>query len=173
MAARAAVRGGTAGGRDDASPPGGPAEGPVGGAVGRAPGRRRVATGGPPAGADAVPDPSSDGLAGRNEVVLVGRVSGAPQERELPSGDVLVGWRVVVDRPPGGRKPPEGVRPVSVDTIDCTAWTAGVRRTALGLGAGDLVQVTGSLRRRFWRAGAAAASRTEVEASAVRRLRRA
>ena len=109
----------------------------------------------------------------RNEVLLVGRVSGEPQERELPSGDSLVSWRLVVDRPPGGRKPPPGVRPTTVDTVDCVAWTAGLRRTARGLGDGDVVELRGALRRRFWRAGAGPASRCEVEAAGLRRLSRA
>lgn len=135
-------------------------------AAGRTGGRTVAARGATPGG-------QAGGPAARNEVLLVGRVSGVPQERELPSGDVLVAWRLVVDRPPGGRRPPEGVRATTVDTLDCTAWTAGLRRAAGGLGEGDVVEVSGALRRRFWRAGAAAASRTEVEVSAVRRLQRA
>ena len=115
----------------------------------------------------------SEGLtATRNEVVLVGRVSGAPEERELPSGDVLVAWRVVVDRPPPRRTPPTGSRPPTIDTLDCVGWSAAVRRTARGLADGDVVAVEGALRRRFWRAGAGAASRTEVEVEALRRLSR-
>ena len=109
----------------------------------------------------------------RNEVDLVGRVSGAPQERELPSGDQLVSWRVVLDRPPPRRPVKEGVRNVTVDTVDCVAWTAGVRRTARGLVEGDIVAVQGALRRRFWRGSGAAQSRTEVEVESLRRLRRA
>ena len=107
----------------------------------------------------------------RNEVVLVGRVSGGPEERELPSGDVLVVWRVVVARPPRKRAP-AGVRAPTVDTVDCVAWTAAVRRTARGLSDGDVVAVEGALRRRFWRAGAAASSRTEVEVERLTRVSR-
>ena len=114
-----------------------------------------------------------DPVPSRNEVVLVGRVSGEPVERELPSGDVLVSWRVVLDRPPARRAVPAGVRAVTIDTVDCVSWAAGVRRTARGLSDGDVVAVEGALRRRFWRAGAAANSRTEVEVEALRRLRRA
>jgi single-strand DNA-binding protein len=108
----------------------------------------------------------------RNEVLLVGRVSGAPEERELPSGDVLVCWRVVLDRPASRRSAREGVRPVTVDTVDCVAWGAGVRRSARSLCAGDVVAIEGALRRRFWRGNGGANSRTEVEVDAVRRLRR-
>jgi single-strand DNA-binding protein len=104
-------------------------------------------------------------------VVLVGRVPAPPEERELPSGDVLVTWRLVVARPPG-RRPPEGVRPTTVDTLDCVAWTAPTRRAASALVPDDVVEVSGALRRRFWRAGAGAASRCEVEASSVRRVSR-
>ena len=108
----------------------------------------------------------------RNDVVLVGRVSGAPEERELPSGDVLVSWRVVVDRPPPRRAAPSGVRAPTIDTLDCVAWSGAVRRTARGLADGDVVAVEGALRRRFWRAGAGAVSRTEVEVEQLRRLSR-
>lgn len=108
----------------------------------------------------------------RNEVVLVGRVSAAAEERELPSGDVIATWRVIVDRPPA-RPRGAGGRAATVDTLDCVAWTAGLRRTARGLGAGDVVAVEGALRRRFWRAGAGAASRCEVEVTRVRRVAQA
>lgn len=108
----------------------------------------------------------------RNEVVLVGRISGGPEERELPSGDLLVSWRVVVERPAPRRAVPAGVRAPTVDTLDCVAWTAAVRRTARGLADGDVVSVEGALRRRFWRGEGGAASRTEVEVEQLRRLSR-
>lgn len=112
-----------------------------------------------------------DRTAPRNEVLLVGRVSGVPEERTLPSGDRLTTWRLVVERGPG-RRPPQGVRATTVDTFDCVAWTAAVRRRASALLADDVVEVQGALRRRFWRAGGGAASRCEVEAVSVRRLSR-
>ncbi len=114
---------------------------------------------------------ADDRTAPRNEVLLVGRVPAAPEQRELPSGDVLVTWRLVVSRPPG-RPVPEGVRAPTVDTLDCVAWTAATRRAASALAPDDVVEVHGALRRRFWRAGAGAASRCEVEVSAVRRVSR-
>lgn len=107
----------------------------------------------------------------QNEVVLVGRLSAAPEERELPSGDVLVTFRVVVDRP--ARSLPDGVRSVSVDTLDCVAWTPGLRRTVSAWEPGDVVRIEGALRRRFWRAGPTAASRYEVEVAKAKRLQRA
>lgn len=120
---------------------------------------------------DGGPTRDSEQLAARNEVLLVGRVSGGPEERELPSGDRIVAWRVVVDRKPV-RRLPEGVRIASVDTFDCVAWTARQRRSALTLVEGDIVQVEAALRRRFWRAGGATASRYELEVLALRRLSR-
>lgn len=94
-----------------------------------------------------------------NEVVLTGRVSATPEERELPSGDHLVTFRVIVDRPPE-----RGSTKRAVDVIDVACWSARVRRSALKLSAGDAVRVEGSLRRRFFAAGAGRASRYEVEA---------
>lgn len=114
----------------------------------------------------------------RNEVVLVGRVSSAPAERALPSGDVLLTWRVVVDRPleaPSRRSAEGGAerRPPTVDALDCVTRAAGVRRTVAGWAEGDVVHVEGALRRRFWRGPGGLASRHEIEVRTARRLRRA
>jgi single-strand DNA-binding protein len=107
----------------------------------------------------------------RNEVVLTGRLAAAAEERMLPSGTPLVTFRVVVDRPPPPKQAP--VRTPTVDTIDCVAGTPTVRRTVLGWLPGDVVELGGALRRRFWRAATGAASRTEVEVTRARRLARA
>lgn len=103
-----------------------------------------------------------------NEVVLVGRVSVAPQSRELPSGDRLVTLRVVVDRPAH-----KGSTKRSVDAIDVACWTKRVQRTAVGLSSNDVVRVEGALRRRFFPVGAGRSSRYEVEASRLVRVSRA
>lgn len=103
----------------------------------------------------------------RNEVSILGRVSGEPVERELPSGDALVTFRVVVRR--GGRARRRSR--VSVDTFDCVAWTAAMRRKAAALAPGDVVEVEGSLRRRFRRVGETATSRVDVEVERCRRVR--
>ena len=108
------------------------------------------------------------GLASVNEVHLVGRVSAPATERELPSGDVLTSFRVVVHRV----EPTRSGRRV-VDAIDCHAWTARVRKQAAGWMVGDVVELEGSLRRRFFRAGGATQSMTEVEVTAGRIVTRA
>lgn len=107
-----------------------------------------------------------------NEVQLTGRVSGEPTEREMPSGDRLVQLRVVVPRPLRRARSRDttgstGTRR-QVDTIDVACWTARTRAAALRLTDGSGVQVEGALRRRFFRTGAGAVSRYEVEASALR-----
>jgi single-strand DNA-binding protein len=106
----------------------------------------------------------------RNEVLLTGRLAAPAEERELPSGDVLVAFRVVVGRPAAKKR---RERAPTIDAIDCVAWDHSPRRAVLGWEPGDVVEVTGALRRRFWRAGAAAASRTEVEVAKVRRVAKA
>ena len=110
---------------------------------------------------------------GENTVVLAGKVAGDPADRRLPSGDVLVTWRLVVRRPPPARRAPEGIRRISVDTIDCASWRGDVRRAVHSWSDGDVVRVEGSLRRRFWRTATGTASRCEVEVTRVRRLSRA
>ncbi|MCA0329635.1 MAG: single-stranded DNA-binding protein [Actinobacteria bacterium] len=104
-----------------------------------------------------------------NEVRLRGRLSGEPEQRELPSGDVVVGFRLVVDRPAAGRAPGRA----TVDTIDCAAFRAGPRRRVLACSPGDVIEVHGALHRRFYASPAGRASRYEVEALAVARAARA
>jgi single-strand DNA-binding protein len=107
----------------------------------------------------------------RNEVVLTGRLSGLPEEREMPSGDVVVTFRLVVDRPE--QKLPEGVRRTTIDTIDCAAWLAAARRSAASWDDGDVLEVAGSIRRRFFQGPSGSQSRVEVEVAKVKRVARA
>jgi single-strand DNA-binding protein len=102
-----------------------------------------------------------------NEVVVGGRVSGSPEQRELPSGDTVVQLRLVVPRPLS--RPGVGRGGATVDTIDVACWTKALQRKAVRLKPGDLVTVRGALRRRFWRSPTGPASRYEVEASALDR----
>jgi single-strand DNA-binding protein len=104
-----------------------------------------------------------------NEIRLVGRVAAEPIEQNLPSGDLLLTWRLVVERAPNER----GHSKTTVDVVRCTAWRAGVRRSVGSWLPGDVVEVEGALRRRFWRGPAGVANSYEVEARAVRRLARA
>ncbi len=109
-------------------------------------------------------------IAARNEVALVGRLAAPAEDRELPSGDVLTSWRLVVDRPPSRRRIPTGARAPTVDTLECVAWTRGVQRAVAGWDVGDVVAVEGALRRRFWRASTGPSSRYEIEVTKAKRL---
>ncbi|MGJ9412214.1 single-stranded DNA-binding protein [Aeromicrobium sp. CF4.19] len=100
-----------------------------------------------------------------NTVSLVGRVSADPEDRELPSGDHIVTFRLVVPRDRAARRRSRQV----VDVIECVAWSSRLRTTAARLRADDTVEVSGALRRRFSRASGAASSWVSVELTACRR----
>ena len=115
-------------------------------------------------GADAVADPPDMMTEHRNEVIIAGRLSAVALAKQLPSGDEIMTWRLIVDRRPGAT----GQR---VDVVDCTAYGARVRRQSLGWTEDDVIEVIGSLRRRFWRSAGGLQSRCEVEVDSARRLR--
>jgi single-stranded DNA-binding protein len=96
----------------------------------------------------------------RNEVVLIGRLSMEPVDRELPSGGTLTGWRLAVRRPEdqAGRQ--------RADAIECATFEDDVRDMTAGWRIDDVIEVAGALRRRWWRGG----SRHEVEVRTARRL---
>jgi single-strand DNA-binding protein len=96
---------------------------------------------------------------GTNLAVLAGTLSRSPEARQLPSGDTLLALDLTV-RTEGS--PGESV-PVAwfAAPADALAWTAG-----------DDVVVVGRVRRRFFRAGGATQSRTEVVATTVVPARR-
>jgi single-strand DNA-binding protein len=95
-----------------------------------------------------------------NDVLLRGRVSKVAIEKQLPSGDKVVEFRLIVsrDKQPG------------VDTLDIASWSAKSRRTALSLTPDEWVEITGSIHRRFWSAPTGLASRWQVEALEISRI---
>ncbi len=103
---------------------------------------------------------------------LIGRVAAAAEVRQLPSGDAVCLLRIVVPRGAVPRRPATrpGGRAPTVDTLDCAVWTAALRRRAEGLEPGTVVEISGALRRRFWRSPGGAASRYEVEVRSLRRV---
>lgn len=107
----------------------------------------------------------------QNHVALTGRVSGTPEVRTLPSGDEIVTFRLVVRRPPQRRGTARSTQ--TVDTIECVAWTARLRRTCARVPDGAVVSVTGQLRRRFQRGAGGAQSRYAVELATCSRSRAA
>ena len=91
-----------------------------------------------------------------NVTVLCGTLSSDPVWRTLPSGSVVVSLEVTTD---SGFETRSTV-PVSV--VDPTRV-----RELERLSAGDALVVIGETRRRFYRAGGATGSRTEVRARQV------
>ena len=104
-----------------------------------------------------------------NLVTLRGRVTTTPEERELPSGDRVLGFRVVVAR---DRSPMTAKSKQSSDWVDCVAWGGRVRRSVARWRPGDLVDIDGALRRRFFRAEGRTATRVEVEVLGARLVQR-
>jgi single-strand DNA-binding protein len=102
-----------------------------------------------------------------NHVRLIGRVAVPPEEVPLPSGDTVWTLRLVVPREESAHGRARS------DTLECRVWAGRARRSVAGWSAGDVVEVTGSLRRRFFTAGAQRASRVEVEVAGGRLIRRA
>jgi single-strand DNA-binding protein len=90
-----------------------------------------------------------------NVVVLQGHVSSEPRRRDLPSGATLLQIELTT--------PGDGAR-FSVPVV----WFEPNRELA----AADEVTVLGHVRRRFYRAGGATQSRTEVVAETIVATRR-
>ena len=90
-----------------------------------------------------------------NVVVLVGAVARPPERRELGTGQSVISFDLSV---PGEVRGSESV-PVAWPDPDPKA----------SIDEGDTVVVVGRVRRRFFRAGGATASRVELEADVVAR----
>ncbi len=95
-----------------------------------------------------------------NDLLLRGRISAAALEKELPSGDKIVEFRLIVSRQ----------RRDGVDTLDIAACSAKSRRIALTLKPDEWVEVSGAIHRRFWRGAGGLASRWQVEAVEISRI---
>lgn len=95
-----------------------------------------------------------------NDLLLRGRVSQEAIEKELPSGDKVVEFRLIVTRD----------KRSGVDTLDIGSWSAKARRVALTLKADEWIEVSGSIHRRFWSAPTGLASRWQVEAVEISRI---
>jgi single-strand DNA-binding protein len=92
-----------------------------------------------------------------NIVMLCGVLSRAAVERDLPSGQRIVGYEVTTRV--------EGEPATTVPVV----WQPPAGRGQFD--AGEELVVTGQVRRRFFRSGGALQSRTEVVADAVVRRR--
>lgn len=96
-----------------------------------------------------------------NEIVLVGRLSGEPEWRTLSQNRRVAVWRVIVEHQ-GARSPQDGI-----DTIRCVAYEPAVHEGMRDWRHGDLIEVRGALRHRFWRAADGPRGLYEVEAASA------
>jgi single-strand DNA-binding protein len=95
-----------------------------------------------------------------NDLLLRGRVSAPATTKELPSGDKVVEFRLIVTR----------AEREGVDTLDIAAWSAKMRKVALSLNGDEWIEVSGSIHRRFWQSPTGVASRWQIEAAEILRL---
>ncbi len=95
-----------------------------------------------------------------NDCLLRGRVSALATDRELPSGEHVVEFRLIVTR----------AEREGVDTLDIGAWSAKSRKIALTLKSDEWIEISGSIHRRFWQAPSGVASRWQVEAAEISRI---
>jgi single-strand DNA-binding protein len=95
-----------------------------------------------------------------NDVLLRGRVSQEAVQKELPSGDKVVEFRLIFSRE----------KQSGVDTLDIASWNSKSRRIALTLMPDEWIEVSGSIHRRFWSSPTGLASRWQVEALEISRI---
>lgn len=95
-----------------------------------------------------------------NSCLLRGRVSAPAIDKELPSGEHVVEFRLIINR----------LKRDGVDTLDIASWSAKNRRTALSFKGGEWVEVSGWVRRRFWQSPSGSASRWQIESESITRL---
>lgn len=95
-----------------------------------------------------------------NDVLLRGRVSAAATTKELPSGDKVVEFRLIITRD----------ERAGFDTLDIAAWSAKSRKIATALQSDEWVEISGSIHRRFWQSPAGVSSRWQINAVEIVRL---
>jgi single-strand DNA-binding protein len=97
----------------------------------------------------------------RNEVLLVGTLQTEPVPRSLSDGTDVVIFRLLVRRDDEGG---------GTDSVECTSSAAGCRRASAGWTVGDELEVSGALRRRFYRSGTTSRPFTVVDVQRARRV---
>ena len=102
----------------------------------------------------------------RNDVLLRGKLSAPAEARTLPSGDLLIIFKLLVRRPE-----PRASRQPS-DLLTCITYDRGLQRRVSAWRPGDVVEVEGALQRRFWRTPTGTASVCEVNCRKGRKVPR-
>ncbi|WP_433429760.1 single-stranded DNA-binding protein [Nonomuraea sp. CA-141351] len=98
----------------------------------------------------------------RNEVLLVGRLSGAVEEHSMPSGDTVTKWRIIVRR----RRHRRGA--ALTDSIPCVTFDPETAAVVRSLKPRDYLEVAGSFRCRVFGPSTAKIWRYEVEVSSAK-----
>lgn len=96
-----------------------------------------------------------------NEIVLVGRLSGEPEWRALPNDRQVTVWRLIVEHR-DARSPQD-----RIDTIRCVTYDPVIQTDVRTWSHGDIIEVRGSLRHRFWRGPTGPRGVYEVEAASA------
>jgi single-strand DNA-binding protein len=112
----------------------------------------------------------------RNNVVVAGELTPPVEARQRADGSQVLSFRVAVRSPtagnvrdPASRDPnPAGRR----DILDCVVTSGALRRRIGSYRPGDVVELTGSLRHRFWNTAGRVQSRYEIEVDTLKRLAR-
>lgn len=100
----------------------------------------------------------------RNDVVLRGRLSAPPELRPLPSGDTLLLFKLVVRREDPRPRGPKS------DVLTCVSYRPTLQRYAAAWAPDDVIEVEGSLQRRFWRTATGTAVAYEVHCRRGRKV---
>ena len=96
-----------------------------------------------------------------NEIVLIGRLSGEPEWRDLPGRDQVAVWRLIVEHR-DARSPQD-----AIDTIRCVTYDPRLQAAVRTWSHGDVIEVHGALRHRFWKSPTGPRGVYEVEAASA------
>ena len=91
-----------------------------------------------------------------NKVILMGRLTSAPEVKQTPSGISVTRFTIAVNR----RFAKDGEQ--NVDFISCVAWRETGERIARYFGKGSMIAVVGSIQVSSWETQSGKRYRTEV-----------
>ena len=105
-------------------------------------------------------------LHGINEVHPIGKLGQQVFTKQMPSGDEITTFTVIVPRTSKPR-----VSNQKVDSLACQTLKPAIRTKVETWPVGTWVEIQGELRRRFWQSGKGLGSATEIEVRSLIRVR--